>query len=110
MDPNLDLVWDSRLALAHLDSTLQRKMTLYFENDSLYHPSANLKFDIPNKELNLNRGKRGSDRNPFFNSLHQFNIDVDNIDWYMNSDSIVLGQRGVGFSKTNVSKARKTDN
>ncbi len=75
--------------------------TLYFEKDSLYHPSTNIKFDIPNKELNLNRGKRGSDRNPFFNSLHQFNIDVDNIDWYMNSDSIVLGQRGIGFSKTN---------
>ncbi len=75
--------------------------TLYFDKDSLYHPSANIKFDIPNKELNLNRGKRGSDRNPFFNSLHQFNIDVDNIDWYMKSDSIVLGQRGIGFSKTN---------
>ena len=77
------------------------EVTLYFENDSLYHPSANIKFEIPRRELNLKRGKRGSDRNPFYNSLHQFNIDVDNIDWYMNSDSIVLGQRGVGFSKTN---------
>ena len=77
------------------------EITLYFGNDSLYHPSVNVKFDIAKKELNLKRGKRASDRNPFFNSLHQFNIDVDNIDWYMNSDSIVLGQRGVGFSRSN---------
>src|SRR5690606_31083576 len=77
------------------------EITLYFNQDSLYHPSANIKFDIAAKALNLNRGKRGSDRNPFFNSLHQFNIDVDNIDWFMNSDSIVLGQRGIGFTKTN---------
>jgi hypothetical protein len=74
--------------------------TLYFDQDSFYHPSVNLKFDIPNKELNLFRGDRGSDRNPFFNSLHQVNIDVENIDWYLEKDSLVFGQTGVGFAKT----------
>ena len=73
--------------------------TLYFAQDSFYHPSVNLKFDIPNEELNLFRGKRGSDRNPFFNSMHQVNIDVDNIDWYLQRDSVVFGQTGVGFAK-----------
>ncbi len=73
--------------------------TLYFEQDSFYHPSVNLKFDIPNKELNLNRGSRGSDRNPFFNSLHKVNVHVENIDWYLDRDSLVFGQTGVGFAK-----------
>ncbi len=73
--------------------------TLYFAQDSFYHPSVNLKFEIPQKELNLFRGKRGSDRNPFFNSMHQVNVDVDNIDWYLDKDSIVYGQTGVGFAK-----------
>ncbi len=73
--------------------------SLYFEQDSFYHPSVNLKFEIPDKELNLYRGKRGSDRNPFFNSLHQVNVDVENIDWFLEKDSIVFGQTGVGFAK-----------
>ena len=73
--------------------------TLYVDQDSFYHPSVNLKFDIPKKELNLFRGNRGSDRNPFFNSLHQINVDVENIDWYLEKDSIVFGQTGVGFAK-----------
>ena len=73
--------------------------TLYFDQDSFYHPSVNLKFDIPKKELNLFRGDRGSDRNPFFNSLHQVNVDVENIDWFLEQDSLVFGQTGVGFAK-----------
>ncbi|MFT5763666.1 MAG: hypothetical protein ACI8X3_001091, partial [Saprospiraceae bacterium] len=73
--------------------------TLYFDQDSFYHPSVNLKFDIPKKELNLFRGDRGSDRNPFSNSLHQVNIDVENIDWYLEKDSLVFGQTGIGFAK-----------
>ncbi len=73
--------------------------TLYFGQDSFYHPSVNLKFEIPDKELNLFRGNRGSDRNPFFNSLHQVNVDVENIDWFLEKDSVVFGQTGVGFAK-----------
>ncbi len=73
--------------------------TLYFDQDSLYHPSVNIKFEIPERELKLNRGNRGSDRNPFYNSLHMVNIDSDNIDWYLEKDSLVFGQQGVGFAK-----------
>ena len=73
--------------------------TLHYGQDSLYHPSVNIKFDIPDRILRMYRGDRGSDRNPFFNSLYQVNIDVDNIDWYMNSDSMVLGKNSVSFSK-----------
>ncbi|MEM1322039.1 MAG: hypothetical protein AAGG75_17395 [Bacteroidota bacterium] len=71
---------------------------LYFNQDSIYHPSVNIKFDIPNKILSLNRGKRGSDRNPFFSSLHKMNLDSDNIDWYMNRDSMVFGKNKVSIT------------
>ncbi|MFK8102876.1 MAG: hypothetical protein AB8G15_10140 [Saprospiraceae bacterium] len=75
------------------------RSTIYFGQDSIYHPSVNLKFDIANKDLSLYRGKRGSDRNPFFNSLHQVNIDAENIDWLMNRDSIVIGKKSLSFGK-----------
>ncbi len=73
--------------------------TLYFGQDSLYHPSVNVRFEIPTKTLALSRGKRGSDRNPFYNSLHQVNIDAEKIDCHLQTDSIFIGTRAVGFNK-----------
>ncbi|MFK8102878.1 MAG: hypothetical protein AB8G15_10150, partial [Saprospiraceae bacterium] len=71
----------------------QMEATLYFGIDSLYHPSVNLKFNLETKELNLARGKRGSDRNPFYNSYHQIYIDSDKLDWFLENDSMVINQK-----------------
>lgn len=73
-------------------------MTIYTETDSIYHPSVNIKFDIPKQEMQLYRGKRGSDRNPFFASQQNMNINVDNLIWKMASDSLLLGKSNVSFS------------
>ncbi|MCR9288730.1 MAG: hypothetical protein NXI23_15245 [Bacteroidetes bacterium] len=74
--------------------------TIYFDQDSLYHPSVNIRFEIPTKKLGLSRGQRGSDRNPFYHSMHQVNIDSDNIDYFMESDSMFLGRKNLGFQKS----------
>ena len=79
--------------------------TLYLDADTIYHPSVNVKFDINERHLELARGKRGSDRNPFFNSFNNMNIDSDNIDWYINKDSIIIGKRSISFTKTIKKKA-----
>ena len=73
-------------------------MVLYFNEDSLYHPTVNIKLDIPDMEMELYRGKGGSDRNPFYNSLHQINIDVDKLEWHMDTDSLLLGTSAVSFA------------
>lgn len=73
--------------------------TFYFASDSIYHPSVNVRFEIPTKELQLTRGDRGSDRNPFFNSLHQVNIDAEKINAFIESDSIIIGQRSASLAK-----------
>lgn len=82
----------------------QVKVVLYFDQDSIYHPSVNLKYDITTKDLNLSRGKRGSDRNPFFDSYHQVNINADKIDWNLVSDSLLIGKKqfGIGNGKDEV--------
>ena len=72
----------------------------YLDQDSIFHPSVNMKYDILAKEMRLYRGKRGSDRNPFFSSYHQVNMDVDNIDWKMDRDSMVFGKRSVSFANS----------
>ena len=71
---------------------------LYFGKDSLYHPSVNLRFNVPTEEIQLSRGQRGSDRNPFFDSLHEVNIDAENINAYIGRDSIVIGKPAVSIS------------
>lgn len=82
----------------------QVKVTLYFDQDSIYHPSVNFKYDVNTKDLNLSRGKRGSDRNPFFDSYHQVNINADKIDWNLVNDSLLIGKKqfGIGNGKDEV--------
>ncbi len=74
--------------------------TLYFDQDSIYHPSVNLRFQIKDRVLSLTRGQRGSDRNPFLNSLHKINIYSDKLEYFVNSDSIYVGRKSIGFAKS----------
>ena len=70
---------------------------IYFGKDSIYHPSLNLKIDIGKDELIVERGQRGSDRNPFYNSYHKMNIDVGKIKWFVEKDSFIIGDKYPGF-------------
>lgn len=73
--------------------------TLYSGKDSIYHPSVNLRFEIPSKEIQLTRGQRGSDRNPFYSSLHQVNIDAENIQAFVDKDSVIIGKPTIAISR-----------
>ncbi|MCB0707090.1 MAG: hypothetical protein KDC34_17360 [Saprospiraceae bacterium] len=75
--------------------------TVYFGQDSLYHPSVNVRFEIESRELELTRGNRASDKNPFFSSMHQMNLEADKINYYMNGDSILIGEKTLNISKRN---------
>ena len=72
---------------------------IYFGKDSLYHPSVNFRFEIPKSELQLSRGDRASDRNPFLSSMHQVNIEADKINYYIDRDSIAFGEKSLAISK-----------
>ncbi len=74
---------------------------IYVENDSIYHPSVNLRFNPIEKELNLFRGDKGRERNPFFSSYHKVDLDVDKIDWYVGTDSIMVGRKVADFVDAN---------
>ncbi len=82
----------------------QVEVVMYFEGDSIYHPSVNLKYLVETKDLSLQRGKRGSDRNPFYDSYHQVNINANKVDWNLVNDSLLIGakQFGLGDGKNEV--------
>ncbi len=73
---------------------------IYVGKDSIYHPSVNLRYEIQTNELSLTRGKRGSDRNPFFSSLQQVNLDAERLDFLISKDSILVGRRTLGLAKS----------
>lgn len=72
--------------------------TIFFDQDSLYHPSVNMRLIIPERKVMLTRGKRGSDRNPFYHSRNAVNIDAEYMDISLDTDSMVIGKPTLSFS------------
>ncbi len=72
--------------------------TIFFDQDSLYHPSVNMRLIIPERKVQLTRGKRGSDRNPFYHSRNAVNIDAEYMDISLDTDSMVIGKPTLSFS------------
>ncbi len=72
---------------------------VYFESDSLYHPSVTLKVDIAERTLTLTRTESSADQGPFFHSLNNLNIYADHIDIFMDQDSAVVGKKTVSFQE-----------
>jgi hypothetical protein len=66
---------------------------LYMDDDSLFHPAADFRVDIPNQIITLARGDKGSERNPFFSSFYNMNLNTDKIAWHLNQDSLEIGAR-----------------
>ena len=66
--------------------------TIYYKEDSIYHPAALLRFNIEDKSMELKRGKSSSGKSPFYNSFHKVNISADRIDWLLDKDTILVGK------------------
>ena len=73
---------------------------LIFDNDTLTHPSVNLTYQIPEKLLSLKRGKTGADQNLFEDVYHGVKIDAPNIDWKIDTDTIILGTKRPAFASS----------
>ncbi|WP_367389941.1 hypothetical protein [Lewinella sp. LCG006] len=70
---------------------------VYLGADSLYHPSVNVRLNLSDLSMELTRGKKGTDRYPFYHSLHQMNIDADFIKVFLNEDSLIIGRPTASF-------------
>ena len=74
-------------------------MTIFFGQDSLYHPSISIDVDVPGRVVELNRSKSSAAAAPFYHSGNRFNIDATNITVYLASDSAVVGRRTASFQE-----------
>ncbi|MBN8681035.1 MAG: hypothetical protein J0L99_00210 [Chitinophagales bacterium] len=71
---------------------------LYMDDDSLFHPAVNVRIDIPQSAIHLTRGEKGSEKNPFFSSFYNMNLNTDKITWHFAKDSLEIGAR-IGMQK-----------
>lgn len=71
---------------------------IFIGKDSLFHPAVNIRYIIPQRQLQLTRGLASNERMPFFSSRHNISIDVDKVNAYFEQDSILLGERNIANS------------
>ncbi len=65
-------------------------ISVYIEEDSIYHPSANFYYNEEKTLLQISRPKYGVGRSPFFDSYHRMDIKVESLSWDISTDKIEL--------------------
>lgn len=71
-------------------SSDKAEVSIYYENDSIYHPGLTMKYIAKDKELSLIRDNQGIARAPFSDSYHQLDMDFEALYWKMDEPSISL--------------------
>ncbi|MDR2867939.1 MAG: hypothetical protein LBV46_00155, partial [Bacteroidales bacterium] len=66
------------------------RISIYFDQDSIYHSAANLKYSEKSKELIVSRPKDGVGRAPFFDSYHKMDIYAESIQWKTEEERIEI--------------------
>ncbi|MBC8146433.1 MAG: hypothetical protein H8E98_00435, partial [Bacteroidetes bacterium] len=65
-------------------------VTVFWEEDSIYHPGLEMTYILKDNTLSLFRKKEGLSLSPFFNSYHQVDMYVEEIKWKMDDPKIDL--------------------
>jgi hypothetical protein len=63
-------------------------ITIYHDNDSIYHPGLQMKYIDDKKELTLTRDERVSTISPWYDSWHKIEIYCEALSWKMNEPKI----------------------
>lgn len=63
---------------------------IVIDEDSIYHPAANFKYNEVTKEVLISRPKQGVGRTPFFDSYHKMDITAESISWKTDEERIEI--------------------
>ena len=77
----------------------QVRSTFYHGVDSIFHPAVKLRYDIPDRLLTLTRGERAASRNPFYSSLQDVNVNVEEVKIFVPQDSVLFGEKKLAIAK-----------
>ncbi|MCL2132497.1 MAG: hypothetical protein FWH36_08655, partial [Lentimicrobiaceae bacterium] len=63
-------------------------VTVYIDEDSIYHSAIQFKYDVKDRDMWLMRGKNGSERMPFFNTYHNLEMYSEAVHWKLKEENI----------------------
>jgi hypothetical protein len=66
---------------------------LFIDGDSIFHPSVGVRLNIKDQTVQLLRGRKGSERNPFYSSYYSMNLDAESLLFNITNDSLEIGTR-----------------
>jgi len=69
-------------------NSIATSVSVYFAQDSIYHPSLNFRYNILEKELQMVRDSKASSQIAYMSSFHQLEANVDAIFWKINTPVI----------------------
>ncbi|MBK7211869.1 MAG: hypothetical protein IPH88_00930 [Bacteroidales bacterium] len=61
---------------------------IYLENDSIYHPGVQARYNLENNEIALSRAEEGLSQSPFFNSYHHVDMIPEAMYWKLDDSKI----------------------
>jgi hypothetical protein len=61
---------------------------IYIENDSIYHPGVQIRYNRENNEIAMTRAEEGLTQSPFFNSYHRIDMIPEALYWKLD-DTII---------------------
>ena len=87
------------LSFAFKDSAIiasSAKVAIYQDNDSISHPSMQLRYDYGKQKMNLTKDKTVLRKAPFSSSYFGLDFNADQINWNLKSDTLTLTVDGSG--------------
>ncbi|MEI6574742.1 MAG: hypothetical protein WCO63_01035 [Bacteroidota bacterium] len=69
-------------------SSSRASITIYWEEDSVYHPGLEMKYMNATRELSMLRTEEGMPQSPYFDSYHKVDIYVEAVYWKMDEPKI----------------------
>jgi hypothetical protein len=76
----------------------QSKLSIYMDNDSIYHPSVYLSYNFGSDKVSISRDKSGMKSASFSSSFFNMDFNADQIRWDLKSDSLNIFNFGGGIS------------
>ncbi len=90
--------------------TEDAEVSLYFGTDSIFHPDVRLRYNIPKRELQVGRSEKSSSKGTFADSYHQVDIDVDDIQWFIDSTNMNIGKKTISYGSGTETQCRFESN
>jgi hypothetical protein len=81
-------------------NSAETNMSLYLDNDSIYHSNLSFSYNAEIQQVNLFRGNNPVSKSPYFDSFHNLDMYFEYLSWDMNTSKIILSRaRGAALGQ-----------